>query len=228
MSFRRTETHDSEQWAPVADLMAALMLIFMFIAVVFIRTVVEAEEANREECNKIYQVLKAQFGDDFNEWDVELLEDLTVRFRNPEVLFEAGKAEIRARFQDILADFFPRYMAVVRDGEFEGDIREIRIEGHTSSEFGGRSDAYFLNMDLSQRRTRAILRFVLELPQAPDYAEWAEPRITANGLSSSQLILDAYGNEDKIRSRRVEFRLLTASCQKAGVYEQRSVATHEN
>ena len=228
MSFWQTEANENEQWAPVADLMAALMLIFMFIAVVFIRTVVEAEEANREECNKIYQVLKSQFGDDFNEWDVKLLEDLTVRFRNPEVLFQAGEADIRPRFQDILADFFPRYMAVVRDGEFEDDIREIRIEGHTSSEFGGRPDAYFLNMDLSQRRTRAILRFVLELPQASDYAAWATPRITANGLSSSQLILDSDGKEDKIRSRRVEFRLLTASCQKAGKYEQGGGAADEN
>ena len=228
MSFLRTEADDSEHWAPVADLMAALMLIFMFIAVIFIRTIVEVEKTHDEECTKIYQVLKAQFGDDFNKWDVELLEDLTVRFHNPEVLFKAGDADIRPRFQDILANFFPRYMNVVRAKEFEDDIREIRIEGHTSSEFGGRADAYFLNMDLSQRRTRAILRFVLQLPQALKYVEWAKPRITANGLSSSRLILDENGEEDPERSRRVEFRLLTASCQKAGRYEQKEVMANEN
>lgn len=226
--FSSTETDDSEQWAPVADLMAALMLIFMFIAIVFIRTVVAAEDAHREECSKIYHILKTEFGGDFAKWDVELLEDLTIRFRNPEVLFEKGQSEVRPNFQKILKNFFPRYMDAVRDENLADDIREIRIEGHTSSEYGGLPDAYFLNMGLSQRRTRAILRFVLELPQAQEYAEWAISHITANGLSSSRLILDSEGKEDKIRSRRVEFRLLTASCQKAGVYENQRGRHDEN
>lgn len=205
------------------------MLIFMFIAIIFIREVVEAEEAQREECDKIYQVLRAEFGRDFDNWNVELLEDLTIRFRNPEVLFESGKADIRPRFAAILRDFFPRYMKIIRSKQHRDDIREIRIEGHTSSVWKGahdQNDAYFRNMDLSQKRTREILRFVLQLPESREYAEWAKAHITANGLSSSQVILDASGKEDYRRSRRVEFRLMTASCRKAGMYdkEKRSAA----
>ena len=232
MSFLRTEGDDSEQWAPVADLMAALMLIFMFIAVIFIRTVADAEATHDEECEKIEDALRTEFRDDFDKWGVclECLEDLTIRFYNPTVSFKVGDATIQPRFEGILTDFFPRYMKIVRAEEFEEDIREIRIEGHTSSEYGehkGR-DAYFLNMDLSQRRTRAILRYVLELEEASEYEEWARPRITANGLSSSQPILKENGKEDEGRSRRVEFRLLTASCQKAGRYENKEVAADEN
>ncbi len=220
LGFGKTE--DSEQWAPISDLMAALMLIFMFIAIIFIRSVVTAETTYREECDKIYQVLTKEFRTDFEDWDVELLEDLTIRFRNPEVLFETGEAVIRPRFADMLGDFFPRYMNIIYSEQYRSDVREIRIEGHTSSDWRGTPDegeAYFLNMDLSQRRTRAILRFILELPMSNEYIEWAKARITANGLSSSQLILTDEGMEDRIRSRRVEFRLMTASCRKAGMYD---------
>lgn len=223
MNFWNSESDENAQWAPVSDLMAALMLIFLFISIVFIRTIVTAEVAHGEECDKMYQVLETEFGSDFADWDVELLEDLTIRFRNPEILFESGEDRIRPRFADILRQFFPRYMQVVRSEEYQEDIREIRIEGHTSSPWKGardESDAYFRNMDLSQRRTRAILRFVLELPESASYAEWAKSHITANGLSSSQLVLTGDGKEDMARSRRVEFRLMTASCRKAGVYDE--------
>ena len=222
MNLGLGKSEDSEQWAPISDLMAALMLIFMFIAIVFIRDVVEAEAVNQQKCDEIYQLLGKEFGHDFENWDVELLEDLTIRFRNPEVLFQSGEDEIRPRFRRILSDFFPRYMAIVQLPAYRDDIREVRIEGHTSSEWVDAPDergAYFLNMDLSQRRTREILRFVLDLPESDAYVAWARSRITANGLSSSRLILNEDGTEDRIRSRRVEFRLLATSCQRAGVYE---------
>lgn len=211
---------DDSQWAPVSDLMAVLMLVFMFIAVIFIRTIVNEEEIFKEECDKIYQVLKAEFEDDFIRWQVDLLPDSTIRFRNPDVLFETGSDEIRPDFRNILSSFFPRYLESIN--EFREDIREIRIEGHTSSEYkaaGSSEAAYFLNMSLSQDRTRAILRYVLSLPGSGKYAEWAKALITANGLSSSRLIMNSNGEEDKILSRRVEFRLLASSCQKAGIYD---------
>lgn len=174
MNFHVAESPDNEQWAPVSDLMVALMLIFMFIAIVYIRVVVKEETVYQQECDKIYQVLQAEFGDDFNSWNVELLENLIIRFHNPEVLFETGEDRIRPRFADILRNFFPRYMKIVQSEEYRDDIREIRIEGHTSSvwvEARNEIDAYFRNMDLSQRRTRAILQFVLELPESREYIE---------------------------------------------------------
>ena len=212
-------TEGIEEWAPISDLMAGLMLIFMFIAIIYIRTVANEQETNREECDKIYYVLKAEFGADFEKWNVELLKDLTVRFRNPDILFESEDDSIRLEFKHILRDFFPRYMDIVRADEYRDDIREIRIEGHTSSIWVGARDeneSYFKNMGLSQRRTHATLRFVLGLPESGRYVEWAKKFITANGLSSSQLISTPDGEEDMERSRRVEFRLVTASCQKAG------------
>ena len=224
MNIRIGRATGDEQWAPVSDLMAGLMLVFMFIAIIFIRTVVNAEAAQKEECDKIYQTLKTKLGGDFENWDVELLRDLTIRFRGPHVTFPSGKDDIPDCFKHILAEFFPRYMEIVQSDEYREDIREIRIEGHTSSAWEGARDsldAYFKNMELSQSRTRKILNFVLGLPNSAEYADWAKDRITANGLSSSRLIFrDKDGKvEDEAKSRRVEFRLMTESCSQAGVYE---------
>lgn len=224
-----THTTDDEQWMPVSDLMALLMIIFMFIAIIFVRTVVNQEKVFQTECDKIYRVLEAEFESDFAKWQVVLLEDLTIRFKNPDVLFSAGSDEIRPYFKEILSNFFPRYMQTV--SPYKNDIREIRIEGHTSSEYAAASsdeEAYFRNMQLSQDRTRTVLQYVLDLPEAGNYDGWARPRITANGLSSSKLLgsdgrpIDIGGKEDKDLSRRVEFRLLTTSCQKAGIYENQN------
>ena len=217
-------TGEDEQWAPISDLMAALMLIFMFIAILFVRTIVQSEEIYHAECDKIVRSVKAEFDDDFQRWEVDFLEDLTIRFRNPDILFESGETDVGPRFQTILASFFPRYLAIVQSHSQTDDVREIRIEGHTSSTWvdaQSPADAYFKNMALSQGRTRSVLQFVMGLPALPpDSREWARPLITANGLSSSKLIF-LEGREDAKRSRRVEFRLITAACQKAGVYEEK-------
>jgi outer membrane protein OmpA-like peptidoglycan-associated protein len=88
----------------------------------------------------------------------------------------------------------------------------VRIEGHTSSVWNGVAspdDAYFLNMELSQARTRSTLAYVLNLPADRDQVNWLRKFVTANGLSSSRLIMDSKGEEDVARSRRVEFRIRT-------------------
>ena len=210
------QTDDSEQWMPVSDLMAVLALIFIFIAVVFIREVWSGEESARVECDKIYNALNDRFADDFEKWNVEFLKkDLTIRFRNPEILFASDADQIRPRFRRILGEFFPAYIETVRP--YKADIVEFRIDGHTSSEYQDAidaTDAYIKNMELSQNRSGAVLRYVLVLPEIAADAEWVRPQITANGWSSSRLIYDGE-IEDKQLSRRVEFRLLAASCQKA-------------
>lgn len=209
-----------EQWAPMSDLMAALMLIFMFVAIIFVRTVVDAPAVQREECATMYRVLADEFGQEFEHWDVELLEDLTIRFRNPEILFAQGRDIVSPRFREILEQFFPRYVNILRSDRFLQEVREVRIEGHTSSEWDGNTsdiEGYFKNMELSQDRTRAILHLMLQLEISPEDSRWLRPLITANGLSSSKPILDSDNNEDRRRSRRVEFRLMTSACQMAGI-----------
>jgi len=68
--------------------------------------------------------------------------------------------------------------------------------------------AYYLNMELSQGRTRSVLRYCMNTINSQEY-EWLSPVIAAVGFSSSRPILNKKGMEDKKRSRRVDFRVKT-------------------
>ncbi len=220
---------EEEQWAPLSDLMAALFLLFMLIAAVSAIAArpnsepIPAPDTAHEfknQCDQIYKLLKTRFDTDGTRWaTVVLTPSASIRFRDADILFQKGSAVIGENFKSQLAVFFPIYMKTI--SEFGDDILEIRIEGHTSSEFAAAvndKDAYFKNMELSQDRTRTILQYVLSLPEAKEYEHWAQRRLTANGLSSSKPIPVYAGVEGKVQSRRVEFRVLAKSCLKAGIF----------
>ncbi len=207
---------EDEAWISVSDLMAGLMVVFLFIAVVNMTTVQERENRVREVAvafdqaeTRIVEALADEFAEDLERWDAELdQDDLLIRFRAPEVLFEQGKAELRPQFEEILRDFFPRYVGVLE--KFQESVEEIRIEGHTSSDWAGvtEEEAFFQNMALSQARTRAVLSHSLDTIEQEARREWLRGVLTANGLSSSKLVMHE-GIEDPERSRRVEFKVRT-------------------
>ncbi len=169
--------------------------------------------------NDFYLALDEEFKGDLERWGATIDRDsLSIRFLEPEVLFGSGKANLTRHFETILNDFFPRYIAMLASAKFRDDIEEIRIEGHTSSEWDAHPDtdrAYFDNMRLSMNRTWNVLEYCLgRLDQQP-LREWVEGRVTANGLSSSRPIL-VNGVEDRRMSRRVEFRVRVAAEKRIG------------
>ena len=228
MLIRRRHYSDDEQWAPVSDLMAVMMLIFMLIAMILFVNFNLEKRNNAEQCEETRTMLNAEFRDDFRKWGAVLEEDLTIRFTNQRVLFAPESADITENpwFAAAIQDFFPRYMDVIADiqNKFgtrgKPEVLAIRIEGHTSSEYPGKPDPYIANLELSQDRARNIVQYALALPESEQYKDKVHELVTANGLSSSKLICTANGEEDKNASRRVEFKLLTNSCQKAGSYDK--------
>lgn len=204
----------------IGDIMAALLLVFVLILSFILLELEETKEKQNliiseynDLKNEIYRRLEQEFSRNFEEWGAELdSTDLTIRFKEPEILFSIGSSELKPKFEAILSDFFPRYVNVLREKDFAESIEEIRIEGHTSSEWiENVSDeyAYFKNMQLSQDRTRTTLEFSLNQLKDEEIRDWTRNLITANGLSSSRLVYDERGTEDKEASRRVEFKVRT-------------------
>ena len=209
---------EEEHWISVSDLMAGLMVVFLFIAISYMKDIVIEKERIKqiavtwnETQTALLLDLESEFKDDLPKWGAELNEDtLAIRFKEPSVLFDSAKSNLKPQFQEILTDFFPRYIKIV--GQYRSDIAEIRIEGHTSSIWSGATsvlDAYFKNMELSQDRTRSVLRYALGTLATTQNRDWVQTIITANGLSSSKPVLMANGREDRTQSRRVEFRVRT-------------------
>ncbi len=210
------ESSKQTHWIPLADLMTGLMMIFMLITAVYISKVDPTTTLVLDEYKVVRDdmklALQQEFAIDFKQWNATLLGDMTIRFNNPNVQFTSGSSELRPEFQEILEDFFPRYMKIMRGEKFRKAVKEIRIEGHTSRFWKGasQSDAYFLNMELSQQRTRSTLKFLMGLPVFQSDEAWFREHITANGLSSSRpAIPNPRSAEEEERNQRVEFKIVT-------------------
>ena len=221
-AFSSTLVDENPFSLSLGDLMAGLLLIFVLLLSSVMLNLMAKErhqlkiaENYRNLQEAIYQDLSREFEKDLEKWKADLnKESLAVRFREPDVLFDQGKVEVKTAFKEILEDFFPRYIGILKKPEYVEDIEEIRIEGHTSSEWSAEvsdEDAYFRNMELSQHRTRSVLQFVLQLPQINENRDWVKRFLTANGLSSSRLITNENDTENQEESRRVEFRVRTNS-----------------
>lgn len=224
---------DGEHWLSVSDMMSGLMVIFLFIAITYMMQVgqehehlvklmkqvsddrnqlVEIAVTYEKTKNEIYDKLQDEFKNDLENWNAEIdKQSLSFRFQQPDILFNIGEADLKEKFKLILNDFFPRYIKILK--QYRHEIEEIRIEGHTSSEWNTKQTAqqtYFLNMALSQNRTRATLEYCLMLPEIEANRTWIQQILTANGLSSSKPIL-INNIEDTVHSRRVEFKIKTNS-----------------
>lgn len=222
---KNIQSDEENHWLSVSDLMAGLMMVFLFISIVLMRNALieknkvqverdkikEIAATYKENKVSIYQALLAEFENDLNKWDAEINKDLSFNFKSPEVLFGVGKKNINPTFKSILSNFFPRYLKVI--GAFKESIEEIRIEGHTSSRWNNTTsidDAYFNNMDLSQGRTRSVLSYLYHLDKVIPERNWIKKNIAAVGYSSSKPILFD-GKENSDLSRRVAFQILTNS-----------------
>src|SRR6201996_6580820 len=134
---------EESHWIPLTDLMTGLMVIFLLIAVSYMMQV----EADAQRIKKIaiaysdikdalFDDLQKEFKTDLPKWKAQLLKnDLAIRFSEPEVLFDSGSSQLKPEFQAILQDFFPRYLRILTLPKYRDAISEVRIEGHTSSDW---------------------------------------------------------------------------------------------
>jgi outer membrane protein OmpA-like peptidoglycan-associated protein len=218
--------HD-KYWIVLSDLMTVLMVIFLFMAVSYMALINE-KQSEKDQLIKDYQKSKIEllteirneFKDDFKKtkWNAVLdSSDLSIKFIDERILFDVNKSDLKTEFQDILSDFFPRYLKIVLKPKYIDKIAEIRVEGHTSPE-----GDYIHNLELSQDRTTNVIKYLRNLKSYNQLDEVEKERLkywlTANGLSSGRT-LDYNGKlsyrsklfPDYKKSRRVEFKIVTTS-----------------
>ncbi len=226
MSGTKKESH----WIPLADLMTVLMVIFLFMSISYM-ALMEKRQKEQNQIFKDYEESKVAlyielneaFKKDFAKWNLKLDNDLSIKFTNPQVLFDEGKSDVTTTFQSILREFLPKYLRVVLQDKYIDKIAEIRIEGHTNTKpINKTSDPYIDNMELSQNRARNVLGFLRQqdcfINLEPNKKDRLQYWLTANGLSYGRTVDKefkiAFGSKQPIdndKSRRVEFRIVTTS-----------------
>ena len=207
--MKQNNNQNEDYWMSVSDLMAGLMLLFLLIVLVKMKNISEKtkefnyllnqtkeyKDLERQELieyelikikvtdfirsnEQLYTDLRNEFKYDLPIWGARLDRDtLSIVFNAPEVLFKQGSSELTERYKNILQDFFPRYLRVLTN--HTDIIDKVRIEGHTSSEWGtntSKETAYFNNMRLSQDRTRSVLKYSMTLPKTKPYWQWAKTK----------------------------------------------------
>lgn len=213
-------------WLSVSDLMTGLMVIFLFVAIAYISRVQSNQSVLTdyvETKNEMHQKLVKEFAGDTLKWQMAIGKDLTMKFKEPTVLFASGSYELTPRFKEILDEFLPRYFNILLNDSLSNKIQEIRIEGHTDDVPIPRydPDPYIANAMLSQQRALSVIRYFRSMPAYQQYTTEQQHQLefwlTANGLSFGKA-LDAEGQFtqktgkpiDKDLSRRVEFRIVTS------------------
>ena len=180
-----------------------------------------------EEKKALYLELRKEFENDLSRWGADLDKDsLSIRFTivdetSPRVMFGAGSATPTEYYRDLIGDFCPRYYGVLKKHAREKFIEEVKVEGHTSSDWNGGVSgerAYYSNLELSQGRAGSILSLCLSSIQESGGVKFSDvdfslfrSKMTANGYSSSRLLKREDGSENPSLSRRVEFRILTSA-----------------
>ena len=212
----------NKEWISISDMMAGLMMVFLFIAVSLMMIVQEEQNTIKkivftysEYQDSLKYDLQEEFKEDLMKWDAEILSDNTIRFKSPDVLFKINESSITTEFRTILNDFFPRYISLLTNDKYKNEIDEIRVEGHTSSiwnKYTKEEDKYLNNMVLSQNRAKSVLAYCYKLSK--ENQKWLNGVFRANGLSYSKNILDKEGKEDIKKSQRVEFKVITKAEEK--------------
>ncbi len=202
-------------WMPVSDVMSGLMILFLFIAISFMKVQQNQAATYSRDTENLYIILAENLKPLLEQGTISINEEnLAITFIDENtVYFQQNRAIIQPSFQKQLDVFIPIFVETLQkwDRENPKKIIEIRVEGHTSSvwtRFTSKEDSYYNNMQLSQDRAREVVKFLMEHYKDTETWDWLMKYVTANGLSSSKLIYhENTQTENRQKSMRVEFQV---------------------
>ena len=165
-----------------------------------------------EQQQKIDQIigvkadLIASLNEEFesNNISVEIDKQTGAMVLDSSVLFDYNASELKEEGTQVLAQVLPVYCKVLLSEEYEPYLAEVIIDGYTDS-----SGGYISNLDLSQRRAFAVAEYLVNNKDSflnENQGDVLMEKLTANGRSQSNPVLDVNGNEDMEASRRVEIK----------------------
>ena len=221
--FRKLSRED--EWVSLSDIMTSLMLVFLFIAVYFIvstKDIIEFPKVFQRNEVLLHSELNKVLKNNLSKWGADLDTTGLVRFINSQFIqFDTGSSDLSPQFKSVIDEFFKNYLTVVMKPEIEKNIKEIYIEGHTStywSRNSSKQESYIANMNLSQARAQSTLVYLLSSSSlSVDQKKWLSQKVRAIGYSSSKPLnntgepLKIGESENPSKSQRVDIRVVTTT-----------------
>lgn len=207
--FRKNKESADEEtnfWISYADIMAALLLMFILLLTVVIFDYQEtlAEKQNEIDAllgvrEEIISALQTKFSD--TDLSLEIDEQTGAIILPGGVFFDTDSTEITNKGIEFLESFIPQYVGILLGPNFKDYVAQIIIEGHTDD-----VGSYMYNLELSQNRAFGVVKQIYKEDFTDfKYKETLRDYLTANGRSYSQPIKKD-GKINREKSRRVEFK----------------------
>lgn len=223
--FGKDKGEDHDFWMSYTDLMSGFLVIFIIVSVVYYIDNKEYIDIfngmPKHEAKEWVAKIKASgnmvninkdFEDVFKNMDgIEIMPDSvgSIRFypsSGADQMFESNSAVMQYNLQSRIGAIGKKFVSRAIELKKEGkNILEIRIEGHTDT------DGTFLhNMTLSSSRAFAVYQYIHDnCDLNREEKKFVEDYMISVGYSYAKTVKDEFGKENKDKSRRIEFKIIT-------------------
>ena len=126
-------TSREEQWIYISDLMAGLMVIFLFLSLLLLSNFNQKANKYDRITTEICEELKKTFSENYEEWGMDICkgEGIGITFKRGKSYFKLGKSDLSPVFRNILNKFKPDLLQLLVN--YKSSIIELRIEGYADN-----------------------------------------------------------------------------------------------
>lgn len=164
VSLGKKTKEDGERpfWISFADLMSALMVLFLLVMSVALlavtKTITDAERKKEEREQDINQLL-TQIEAATRRFEIKIDRDRKVVDFKERALFATGSSELSDDQAVLLRAVVPEILKIARNKLGEKWLKRIVVEG-----FADKRGDYLLNLNLSLQRSQRVLCVLLDKP----------------------------------------------------------------
>lgn len=203
-------TSDGEGFSlSISDIMSALLLIFILLLSSVLLEMTEQKEKNEYTLSMVSEQEKAkrsiisELSGELDEFDLEVDAKTGIVRIKESLLFEYGKYDITERGEVFLKTFIPKYASILLNKkEIEEQIGNIIIEGHTDN-----IGSYNYNLNLSLMRAFSVANYIYSQEfEDFEFSELFQKKLSANGRSYINPLVENDSDEHRQQNRRVEFK----------------------
>jgi len=202
-------------WISFADLMTALMVLFLVVMCVALlavtKNVTEREKAE-EMHRKDIELILERFVEAAKKYDgIKVDKDRRVIDFGDRARFAFGKSNLAAEQESVLRQFVPEILTLANDGLGKRVLKRVVVEGYTD-----KTGSYLSNLNLSLQRSQRVLCTMFSSSGANLLSDLQKEDVRSLFLVGGYSFNAAKETDEE--SRRVEMRM-----EFLGIDERRAV-----
>lgn len=156
----------------------------------------------------IYDALCDEFKDEIGKNILKVNQDLSIELSAPYLYFKTGEYDLNPDQTSFIDRFTPRLLKSIE--QYSTKIKNIKINGHTSSEWGKQNfnNRYIKNLELSSQRAVCVSKALFNAAKSTEDKRNLTKWMSADAQSYRDIVFTKGKIEDRVKSRRVGFRIV--------------------